>query len=91
MKPEELTRKVALYQSTKYGGIFPSEHSGDDNSEYVRLSEPVTITFTERKRDEVMAAVVAGIDSQIVEAQQVVRNLEARKAELLALPAPEAV
>ena len=91
MKIEELTRKVALYQSVESGHVFVGAYTESAGTVYIRVSEPVTITFTERKRDEVMAAAVASIDAQLVEAQQAVRNLEARKAELLALPAPEAV
>lgn len=91
MKAEELTRTVALYQNTKHGWTSITSYSDGekDSHDYVRISEPATITFTERKRDEVMTAIVSALDTQIVEAQQVVRNLEQKKAELLALPAPE--
>lgn len=89
MRTEELTRRVALFQSVDGGIAFISSyHEGDESKLYVRISEPLVVTFTERKRDEVMAEAVAGLDAQIVEAQQAVRNLEQRKAELLALPAP---
>lgn len=90
MRTEELTRTVALYQNTANGWTSITSYSDGekDSHGYVRISEPVTITFSERKRDEVMTAIVAGIDAKIVEAQQAVRNLEQRKAELLALPAP---
>lgn len=89
MKPEELTRTIALFQ-TPYSFVTVSD--ADTCVEgYVRISEPVTVTFTPRPHEAVMAAAVAAIDAQIVEAQQSVRKLEARKAELMALPAPEAV
>jgi hypothetical protein len=93
MKPEELTRTVALYQSTLIGFILASNYTAgeQDSRDYVRVSEPLTITFQPRAANEVMAAAVAQIDAQIVEAQQAMRILEQRKAELLALPAPEAV
>jgi len=92
MKPEELTRTVALYQHTGSGCCTVATFfDSDDKGTFVRVSEPMTITFQPRATSEVMAAAVAQIDAQIVEAQQAVRNLEQRKAELLALPAPEAV
>ena len=93
MKPEELTRTLARYQHIESGHIVASTYYADeqDTKSYARVSEPLTITFKARAASEVMAAAVAVIDAQIVEAQQAVRNLEQRKAELLALPAPEAV
>lgn len=93
MKPEELKRTVALYQHTGSGTLIVSAYYADekDTQSYVRVSEPLQIEFTTRAADAVMAAAIAAIDAQIVEAQQAVRNLEQRKAELLALPAPEAV
>ena len=93
MKPEELTRTLALYQHLQSGQIITSNYYVDeqDTKSYARVSEPLTITFKARAASEVMAAAVAAIDAQIVEAQQAVRNLEQRRAELLALPAPEAV
>lgn len=97
MKPEELTRRVAIFQSP-YGGFIVCNHSDSDkdSTEYIRVSEPITVTFTARRQDEVIAAAVKEIDAQIVDAQIVdaqmaVRKLEMRKAELLALPAPESV
>jgi len=92
MKPEELTRRVAIFQSP-YGGFIVCNHSDSDkdSTEYIRVSEPITVTFTARRQDEVMAAAVKAIDAQIVDAQMAVRKLEMRKAELLALPAPESV
>lgn len=92
MKPEELTKRVAMFQSP-HGGIIVCEHADTDKEVggYVRVSEPVTITFAPRKQEEVMVSAVRIIDAQIVDAQQVVRRLEMRKAELLALPAPESV
>lgn len=93
MKPEELTRTLAIYQHIESGHIITSAYyAGEaDTKMYARVSEPLTITFTPRAASEVMAASVAAIDAQIVEAQQAVRNLEQRRAELLALPAPEEV
>lgn len=92
MKPEELTRRVAMFQSP-HGGFIICEHADTDKDvgDYVRVSEAVTVTFTARRQDEVMAAAVKAIDAQIVDAQMAVRKLEMRKAELLALPAPESV
>lgn len=91
MKPEELTKRIAIFQSP-YGGFIVCEHNdGDkDSTEYIRVSEPITVTFTARRQDEVMAAAVKAIDVQIVDAQMAVRRLEMKKAELLALPEPEA-
>ena len=91
MKPEELKRTVALYQHTGSGTLIVSAYYADekDTQSYVRVSEPLQIEFSTRAASEAMAAAVASIDAQIVDAQQVVRNLEQRKAELLALPAPE--
>lgn len=93
MKPEELTRTLALYQHLQSGQVITSAYYADeqDTKSYARVSEPMTVTFKPRAASEVMAAAVAAIDAQIVEAQQAVRSLEQRKAELLALPAPEAV
>lgn len=91
MKPEELTKRIAIFQSP-YGGFIVCEHADTDkdSTEYVRVSEPITVTFAARKQAEVMAAAVKAIDAQIVDAQTAVRRLEMKKAELLALPAPEA-
>ena len=93
MNIEKRTQTLAVYQAVKHGwqSVLPYSEGEKDNEDYVCISEPVTITFRPRKSDEVMAAAVAAIDAQIVEAQQAVRSLEQRKAELLALPAPEAV
>lgn len=90
MKLGELTHKVALFKHNKYGDVNVASSDLETCKEYVRVSEYLTITFTPRKSDEVIAAAVAAIDAEIVEAKQAVRNLEQRKAELLALPAPEA-
>lgn len=91
MEAKELTRTVAIYQCMQYGGFIISNYAEGqkESANYVRVSEPMTITFAARKRDDVVAALVAGIDDQIVEAQQRVRDLERKKSELLALPAPE--
>jgi len=91
MKPEELTHKIAIYQHTKFGMCVATGNAMDSHDDYVRVSDFQTVTFQPRAASEVMAAAVAAIDAQILTAQQNVRQLEQRKAELLALPAPEAV
>jgi len=92
MKPEEQIRTIALYQHIESGTIIVSTYYAEDyGTLYARVSEPLTVTFAPRAASEVMAAAVAAIDAQILTAQQNVRQLEQRKAELLALPAPEAV
>lgn len=91
MKPEELTQDLALFQNCTYGGVSPAGRFMEKADGYVRVTEYVTVTFEPRKPAEVMGQLVAAIDAQIVEAQQAVRKLEQRKAELLALPAPESV
>ena len=70
MKTEELTKRIAIFQSP-YGGFIVCEHADTDkdSTEYVRVSEPITVTFTARKQAEVMAAAVKAIDAQIVDAQ----------------------
>lgn len=93
MKTEELTKTLALYQHVDSGHIITSTYYADetDTKMYVRVSEPMEITFIAREHSDVMAAAVSAIDAKIVEAEQAVRVLERRKAELLALPVPESV
>lgn len=91
MKIEKQTQMMAVYFSAEYGwqSVLPYTEGESDAGSYVRISEPVTITFESRKDAMPMDAIVAAFDAKIAEAQQVVRNLEQKKAELLALPAPE--
>lgn len=91
MKLEKPTQMIAVYFSASYGwqSALPYAEGESDTGDYVRISEPVRITFESRKDAMPMDAIVAAFDAKIAEAQQVVRNLEQKKAELLALPAPE--
>lgn len=89
----ELTKTLAMYQDPASGHMMATAYYDGQNtfSTYVRVSEPLTVTFTALPPADVMAAAVSAIDAKIVEAQQAVRVLEQRKAELLALPSPESV
>lgn len=91
MKIEQPTQMVAVYFSAQYGwqSVLPYTEGERDVGDYVRISEPVAITFEARKDATPLDAIAAAFDAKIVQAQQVVRNLEQKKAELLALPAPE--
>lgn len=91
MKIEKPTQMMAVYFDANYGwqSVLPYSPGEKDTGSYIRISEPVTITFESRKDAAPTDAIVAAFDAKIAEAQQVVRNLEQKKAELLALPAPE--
>ena len=90
LKEEDLTVAIALYQS-KYNTISPSEADGwmEDNEDYVRLTEPVTVTFKSLSDADVLAARVAMLDAQIKEVRarltQKVNGLEEQKQRLLAI------
>jgi len=62
---------------------------------YTAVSEPLTITFTPLPKDVVIAAQLDVLDAQEEQLRSELADklagLNARRAELLALPAPEAV
>ena len=91
MKTEELTRTIAMYQSD-YGSIH-TVTVGCAPDSWICVSEPLTVTFKPIPQDVIVAGIVSVIDAQIEKERTNsfvrITRLEQRKAELLALPAPE--
>jgi hypothetical protein len=86
--------KIALYQCTEgvlLGWTNPYEvtDTREQRTDIVRSSEIVDIDFVMRPNEEIIPAIVDGIDQQMEEirtkAMAEVAKLQARKAELLAL------
>ena len=91
MKEDEFTREIALFQN-KYGYI--SEWRSDwDNDDYVRISEPVTVTYKPLDRDEVLKARVKALDNEIkavrAEAENKINDLKDQKQRLMAITCEE--
>ena len=90
LKEEELTREVALY-GDRWGGNnvwFKTEYR-DKDTDYIQLTEPVTVTFKPLPDRIVLAARVAMLDAQIKEVRAKltvkVNGLEEQKQRLLAI------
>ncbi len=62
----DLTREVALYCSKN--GYLAVQHTGgwmDNDDDYVRISEPLEVTFTALSDEVVLASRVDAIDEEI--------------------------
>jgi hypothetical protein len=84
--------KVALFRELRFGWftVFEfNEHTDGNMNDYVRVSEPIEVTFAERTRDEVIRSALAVFDSKEQElyakCQREVDELHERKKELLTL------
>lgn len=68
-------------------------HHFGDATEYPALSEIIEIDFPERNREEVLKVQLAGIakaeKAELARHYQAQHNIEAARARLLSLPAPE--
>ena len=90
LKEEELTLKVALYVS-KHGSVSADDVQDwiEEHPDYIRCSEPLTITFKPLPDEIVLAARVAMLDAQITEVRakltMKVNDLEDQKQRLLAI------
>jgi hypothetical protein len=86
--------KIALYQYTDgtligWENVFIVTEHTESRTDMVRCSEITDIDFIQRPKEEILPAVVEGIDRQVEEikakAMAEVAKLEIRKSELLAL------
>lgn len=91
--------RAAVFKDEKYGGVFavcvPAVASPDDDRflDHVRVSQWSTVTFRQRPPAEIIPAQLA----KLAEFERAVRreydnkllDIERRRGELLALPAPE--
>jgi len=90
IKDEDLTQSVAIY-ATKYGGLTVNEADGwmEKSGDYVRLTEPVEITFVALPDETVLACRVRAIDGQIqktrAELTRKIDDLKDQKQRLLAI------
>lgn len=86
--------RVVCLMSSEYGGIMVWDGDADTRCDgsYVRISEPVEITFIARDRGAIVAAQVAAVDEQINAERDkfadVIAGLQERRQTLLALTGP---
>ncbi len=92
------TARIALYQDTDSSMSWFTFWECDDAEgnvkdhmvgHYIRVSEPIEVSFVPRKVEDVQIAAIAAIDDKIktvkAKAQREVEHLEERRANLLAL------
>jgi hypothetical protein len=92
--------KIAVYQVV--GGVIAGHISvreyaefWDESKDVVRLTEPLEVEFVDLPNADLAERQIAVIDAEIKEVRAEltakITRLESRRAELLALPAPEVV
>jgi len=90
IKDEDLTQSIALYVS-KYNNISVSSVDCwiEADADYVRATEPLTVTFTALPDETVLAGRVASIDAQIettrAELTRKIEDLKDQKQRLMAI------
>ena len=86
-KSKEITVAIYTVKSTEL--IRKVDPWLENNANYVRITEPVTVTFESRKHDDVLCDRIACLDEEIkdvrAEAQAKVNDLEDQKQRLMAL------
>lgn len=87
--------KIAIYKVGKsYASDIPCEVFPwrEDNSDYIRLTEIVEVDFPPRKPEEIVPAQVAILEREreelVAKFTAALKEIDDRKAELLALTAP---
>ena len=90
----------AVFKNAKYNTTFIAECDetgecfADRNPEYVRLSETIEVEFPELPKETIIAKQLAALDrmkGEVMEAFAArLEEIEHKRAELLALPAPSA-
>lgn len=65
-KPDDMVRPLALYQHITHGWVIECIYYGEDDSkyhaDYVRISEPVTVTFAPLRDDSVIENALKMLD-----------------------------
>lgn len=88
-----MKKRIAVWKDTKQGYTFISEHEFSAGGENVRLTEWLEADFVELPAKEVVEGEVAALDRLAEEVRAAAHDklqfIERRKAELLALPAPQ--
>lgn len=90
IKEEDLTQVVAIY-TTQYGTLFTSEVDGykETDPDYVRVTEPMKVTFTPLDDEIVLKGRIDAIDNQIEETRaeltRKISDLTDQKQRLLAI------
>lgn len=96
IEKKDLTQRVALYRM-KYGTLRVNaiEDWIEDDADYIRVSDPVDVTFHPIPDDEILAARVSKIDREIetvrAELTRRVNELTDEKQRLLAITHQEAI
>jgi hypothetical protein len=89
IKDEDLTKTVALYSGKYHTAIFEVEGWIEEHKEYVRVTEPVEVTFTPLPDEVVLEGRVKAIDNEITktraELTQRINDLTDQKNRLLAI------
>jgi hypothetical protein len=88
-----MKKTLALYETT-YGchlalEYYDEEHDREYRPEYVRVTEPADVDFTDLDRSDVAANKVAAVDESIMRIRADITLLEQEKAGLMAQPATE--
>lgn len=90
LKEEDLTQRVAIYRM-KYGTLMVTEHDDfrETDPEYVRMTEPVEVTFTPLPDETIVAGRVSALDAEIqkvrAETEVKINRLIDEKQRLLAI------
>lgn len=91
IKEKSLTRKVALYES-KYGLLTVNDFEDwieEESADYVRVSEPIKVTFVSLADEEVLNNQIKSIDAKIehtrAELTRRINELTDQKNRLLAI------
>lgn len=85
--------KVAVFKNTRFGYEVVSSLSYENDDDYVQISESIEVDFPPLTGEEVIKNQIVALDKMAEKVREKASDqlaaIEQRKAELLALPAPD--